>query len=48
MEREVCMMGAMWHATWDSHRGVLAAEQPVMFGRPRAAYVEGRGKAFGK
>lgn len=41
-------MGAMWHATWDSHRGVLAAEQPVMYGRPWAAYVEGGGKAFGK
>ena len=34
-------MGALWHATWDSRRGVLAAEESMMLGGTWAVSGEG-------
>lgn len=37
-------MEAMWHATWDSHRGVLAAEESMMLeGHGLHMWREGEG-----
>ena len=36
-------MGAMWHATWDWRRGVLAAEESMMLGGHEGCIVEGKG-----
>lgn len=39
-------MGAMWHATWDWRRGVLAAEDSMMLGG-HGLHYGGEGKGVG-